>query len=101
MGSEGVIGSLGAEIEGEGSSNLQYGSYVTVFDFGKRWFEVVGRFHVNGDETDPEFWRRLFQRCHCKSDVRITDGPQYCRAFEIWYDFFKDLQSLAICPRRG
>jgi hypothetical protein len=33
---EGVIGSLGAEIKGEGSSNLQDGSYVTVFDFGKR-----------------------------------------------------------------
>ena len=88
---EGVIGSLSAEIKGEGSSNLQDGSYVTIFNLGKRKFEVVGRLDVNGDKGDPEFWRRLVQRCHCKSDVRITDGPQYCRAFEIWYDFFQDL----------
>jgi len=61
MGREGAIGNLGTDSKGEGSGNLQDGSYLTDFDFGKCWFEVVGRFHVNGDETDPEFWRRRFQ----------------------------------------
>jgi hypothetical protein len=85
---EGVIGSLGAEIKGEGASNLQDGSYITDLILANVDSRSSGRFDINGNETDPEFWRRLFQRCHRKPDVRITGGPQYCRAFEICYDFF-------------
>ena len=61
MSREGAIGDLGTDSKGEGSSNLQGGSYLADFDFGKSCFDFVGRFHVNGDETDPEFWRRRFQ----------------------------------------
>jgi hypothetical protein len=35
MGREGAIGNLGTDSKGEGSSNLQYGSYLTDLDFGE------------------------------------------------------------------
>src|SRR6516162_1734243 len=101
MGCEGAIGNLRIDSKREGSGNRQKRFSFAIFGFSKRSFDVASRFKVDGNKSDPTFRCGRDQRCHCKLNVWVTDGPQYRHALEIRYDFFEELQSFPICLGRG
>ena len=67
MGCEREIGDLLAEGKGEGCTGHKEGLCLAPFHTGKRRFEFVGRFDVDGHKGQPELACRLVQRCPFKS----------------------------------